>query len=182
MPFTSDAEKAPCWAGEVGELNVTVVTLCEVCAQRVHSGSTRLTLLALGSLLLGLRAITLMLGQYLREIVDVKQLTYLLVRLVIVIPVIAEVVFLLVVLILEFALVVVIHLLKLESLAGEPVNGARNELLLNVLAELVVELEALLNVRRDLVIVFARSLGWRKEVEERLGGNRLLDDAGLLGV
>jgi hypothetical protein len=44
-------------------------------------------------------------------------------------------------------------MLELESLASEPVDGAGNELLLDVLTELVVKLELLLNVLVDLLVV-----------------------------
>jgi hypothetical protein len=43
--------------------------------------------------------------------------------------------------------------LKLESLTSEPVDGAGNELLLDVLTELVVELELLLDVLINLLVV-----------------------------
>jgi len=43
--------------------------------------------------------------------------------------------------------------LELQGLAGEPVDGAGNELLLDVLTELVVQLELLLDVLVNLLIV-----------------------------
>jgi hypothetical protein len=43
--------------------------------------------------------------------------------------------------------------LELQSLAGEPVDGAGNELLLDVLTELVVKLELLLDVLVNLLVV-----------------------------
>jgi hypothetical protein len=71
----------------------------------------------------------------------------------------------------------------LKSLAGEPVDSAGDELLLDVLTELVVELEALLDVGGGIVVllVLGRARGV-EEVEERLCGNGLLDNAGLLCV
>lgn len=143
-----------------------------------------LTLLALGSLLLRLRAITLyaLVRSFLLRLGDLAVATYLLIRLVVLVPVVTEVILLLIVLVLEFALVVVIELLELKSLAGEPVDSTGDELLLDILAELVVQLQTLLDVGRDLVIIVGRGLGWREKVEERLGGDRLLDNAGLLRV
>ena len=70
----------------------------------------------------------------------------------------------------------------MQGLAGEPVNGAGDELLLDVLTKLVVELETLLDVGGGVVVLVLRGLGWVEEVEERLCRNRLLDDTGLLGV
>ena len=56
--------------------------------------------------------------------------------------------------ILELVLVEVVHaVLELQSLAGEPVDGAGNELLLDVLTELVVKLELLLDVLVNLLVV-----------------------------
>lgn len=112
---------------------------------------------------------------------DLAVATYLLIRLVLV-PVVTEVILLLIVLVLEFALVVVVELLELKSLAGEPVDSTGDELLLDILAELVVQLQTLLDVGRDLVIIVGRGLGWREKVEEGLGRDRLLDNAGLLRV
>lgn len=74
------------------------------------------------------------------------------------------VVIILVVLILELVLVEVIEaLLELQRLAGEPVDSARDELLLDVLAELVVKLELGLNVGCN-IVVFVR--WWCCRVEE----------------
>ena len=88
----------------------------------------------------------------------------------------------LVVLIIKVLEVILIELLESEGLAGEPVDGAGNELLLDVFPELVVELETLLDVGSSIVVVLNRGLGWGEEVEERLCGDGLLDDTGLLGV
>ena len=87
----------------------------------------------------------------------------------------------LVILIIEVTEVVLIELLKGEGLASEPVDGPGNQLLLDVLTELVVELQAVLNIRGSIIIIVRRRLRGREEVEEGLGRDRLLDDAGLLG-
>jgi hypothetical protein len=88
----------------------------------------------------------------------------------------------LVVLIIKVLEVILIVLLESEGLAGEPIDGAGNELLLDVLPELVVELETLLDVGSSIVVILNRGLGRGEEVEERLCRNGLLDNAGLLGV
>jgi hypothetical protein len=54
----------------------------------------------------------------------------------------------------------------LQSLASEPVDGTGDELLLDVLAELVVELETLLDVRGSIVLLILWGRGWVEEVEE----------------
>jgi hypothetical protein len=107
---------------------------------------------------------------------------YLVVWLLILVTVVAELILILVVLIFELALVEVLNVLILQSLAGEPVDGAGNELLLDVLAKLVVELETLLNVGGSIILIVLRGLWGVEEVEERLRGDGLLDDARLLGV
>lgn len=97
--------------------------------------------------------------------------------------VIVEVVLVLVVLVFKLVLVeVVAKLLKLQRLAGEPVNGARDQLLLDVLAESVVKLEALLDVRGGVVVVLGGRGRWGEEVEKGLLRDGLLDDTRLLGV
>jgi len=75
-------------------------------------------------------------------------------------------------------------LLVAERLAGEEVDRARDDALLEVLADLVVELEALLDVFVDVlvVVVLGRQLGWAEEGEERLGRDDLFDDARLVRV
>ena len=52
----------------------------------------------------------------------------------------------LVFLVIEFAVFGVIEFFKCQGFAREPVNGARNKLLFDVLAQLVIELETFLNV------------------------------------
>lgn len=106
--------------------------------------------------------------------------SYLIIRLLVLIAV-AGLVLVLIVFILEVALIKLIKVLVLKSLAGEPINGMRDELLLDDLSELVVQFKALLNVSGGIIIVL-RGLGGVEEVEERVCGNSLLDHAGLLGV
>lgn len=103
--------------------------------------------------------------------------------LLVIVVILAEIIIILVIFVLKFAFkIVLVNLLVCESLAGEPVDGTGDELLLDILAELVVQFEALLDVRGSVVVVLSRSLGRGEEVEERLGGDGLLDDAGLLRV
>ena len=81
-------------------------------------------------------------------------LSYLIVVFLLFVIVVTVLVVIEVVLILEVILVKVVHaVLELKSLAGEPVDGAGNELLLDVLTELVVKLELLLNVLIDLLVI-----------------------------
>lgn len=117
-----------------------------------------------------------------RASVDTQGAYIILVGLLVLVTVLAEVI--LVVVIFEVLLVeiLLIHLLEGESLSGEPVNGAGDQLLLDVLAELVVELEALLNVRGSVIVLLAGCVGWGEEVEERLGRDGLLDDTRLFCV
>ena len=89
----------------------------------------------------------------------------------------------LVVLVLELILVEVIKtVLELQRLAGEPIDGAWDELLFDVFSKLVVKLELGFDLLVDLLFVI---LWWRsrvEEVKERWRWNSLLDDAGLLRV
>ena len=72
--------------------------------------------------------------------------TYLIVTLIIIlVPIVAELI-LVIILIFEALLIEIIKLLVLQCLASEPVHSAGNQLLLDVLAELVVELKALLDI------------------------------------
>ena len=73
-------------------------------------------------------------------------------------------------------------MLELQRLASEPVDGAGDELLLDVFAELVVELQLRFDLLVDLLFVILRWRGRVEEVEEGWRGNGLLDDAGLLCV
>ena len=85
-----------------------------------------------------------------REICD----SYLVVLFLLIVVLVAVLIKVLIVLILELVLVEVVHaVLELQSLACEPVDGAGNELLLDVLTELVVELELLLDVLVNLLVV-----------------------------
>ena len=109
--------------------------------------------------------------------------SYLILVLILVILIVVLVVIILVIFVLEVILVEVVHaLLELQSLASDPVNGTWDELFLDVLTELVVELKLGLNVVVNLLVVILR---WRRrveKVEEGWGWDRLLDNAGLLGV
>jgi hypothetical protein len=76
-------------------------------------------------------------------------------------------------------------LLIAEGLAGEVVDSTRDDLLLEVLAELVVHLEAAVELLELLLVdvllleLLARwGLGGLEEVEERVGGDDFTDDAG----
>ncbi len=76
----------------------------------------------------------------------------------------------LVVLIVKVGIVEVVEVLVLERLAGEKVDGVRDDAVLEVLADLVVELETLVQlVEVGLVIVqlaVLGRLGWVEKVEE----------------
>jgi hypothetical protein len=94
--------------------------------------------------------------------------------------VVVVVVIVFIVLVLEFALeVILVDLLENESLAGEPVDRTRDELLLDVLAKLVVQLETLLDILGSDLVLVGRGLGRGEEVEEGFGRDSLLDDTGL---
>ena len=86
-----------------------------------------------------------------------------------------------IILVLKLRIIGILILLKLQGLASEPINGARDKLLLDVLAKLVVKLETLLDVGRSILVLVWSSRG-AEEVEEGLSGDRLLDDTGLLGI
>lgn len=105
-----------------------------------------------------------------------------LVGLLILVTVLAEVVLVVIILKVFLVKVLLVHLLEGQSLSGEPVDGAGDQLLLDVLTELVVELEALLNVGGSIIVLLAWCVGWGEEVEEGLGGNGLLDDTRLFCV
>jgi hypothetical protein len=72
-------------------------------------------------------------------------------------------------------------LLILEGFAGEPIHGTWDQLLLDVLAKLVVDFEALFDIGSAFVLLRWR-LWWVEEVKERLAWDGLADNAGLLGV
>lgn len=87
---------------------------------------------------------------------------YVVIRLLLVIVLLAQVILILVVVIVKVGTLEVIirELLEGESFTGEPVDSTGNKLLLDVLAELIVELKALLDVGLGiLVIVIGGSLG-----------------------
>ena len=107
---------------------------------------------------------------------------YLFVALVVLISVLVILVFILILLVLEFCLVEFVKLLELQRFASEPINGTRDQLFLDVLAELVVEFETLLDIRGRILVVFCRWLGWREKVEEGLARDSFADNASLLGV
>ncbi len=77
---------------------------------------------------------------------------------------------------------VLVVLLVPEGLAGEEVDRAGHDALLEVLADLVVELELLVNVLVQLVVLLGGHLGRAEEGEERVCRDRLLDDPGLVRV
>lgn len=104
------------------------------------------------------------------------------VGLLILIAVLAEVVLIIVLIEVLLVKLVLVHLLESEGLSSKPVDGTGNELLLNVLTQLVVKLEALLNVGSGIVVVLGGCIGGREEVEKRLGGNSLLDNTSLFCV
>lgn len=141
-----------------------------------------LTLLALSSFLFRLRGIVLHGVSTCGVFRGCTGSYIVLVRLLVLITVITEVIILLVILEVLLVKVFLIKLLESESLTREPVDGTRNQLLLDILAQLVVQLEALLNVGCSILVVLSRCLGRGEEVEERLCWNGLLDDAGLLRV
>lgn len=115
---------------------------------------------------------------------------YLVVGVILIVLIVTQIILILVFLVIKLVTleVTLVELFKAKSLAGEPVDSTRNELLLDVLTKLVVKLKALLNLRANLgllvifLIIITGGLRWREEVEERLCGNCLLDNAGLLRV
>jgi hypothetical protein len=141
----------------------------------------RLALLAVGRLLLGLGSIILhLVSQLLRSRVSGKAHIVLIGLLLIIVILVIIVVVVLIILI-KVLQIVLIELLKGKSFARKPVNGTWNKLLLDVLAELVVELQTLLDIGGGIIVLLGRGLRGGEEVEEGLGGDGLLDDAGLLG-
>jgi hypothetical protein len=91
---------------------------------------------------------------------------YLVVFLVLVI--IIPFVFIIVIIVLEVVLVVVIKsVLELQCFSGKPIDGPRNELLLDVLSELVVQLELGFKLVIDvLIVLIGRWCGRVEEIEE----------------
>lgn len=80
--------------------------------------------------------------------------TYVFVRLLLLVVVLAQVI-LVVLVILEVARldVVIVNFLVGESLSSKPVNGTGDQLLLNILPELIVEFQTFLNVRNCVVVI-----------------------------
>ena len=78
---------------------------------------------------------------------------------------------------------VLVQFLELKSLSSEPVNRTRNELLLDVFSQLIVEFKTFLDIRCSVIVVFVCwCLWWREEVEEGFCWNSLLNNTGLLCV
>lgn len=113
----------------------------------------RLALLALSRLLLGLGPIVLSSISTVFERVKSEHSYLLLLRLILVILAGIIVLLILVVLVIEVAEIVLIDLLESEGLTREPINGPGDQLLLDILPELVVELQAILNIRGSVVII-----------------------------
>ena len=89
--------------------------------------------------------------------------TYLLVRLFFVIAVLASIVVFVVIFVLEVTFFkVIIDLLELQRLSSEPIDRARNEFFLDVLAELIIKFQALFNIRSGVIFVCFWSF-WRIE-------------------
>ena len=112
-----------------------------------------------------------------------KPRSYLIVRFVVVVFAAGVILILVIILIIEIGIVeIVIDFLEMKSVAGEPVNGTGNELFFNVFAELIVQLEAFLDVGCDgFIVLTLRRLWWVEEVKEGVGWDGLLENAGLLG-
>lgn len=89
-----------------------------------------------------------------------------LIGLLVLVTVLAQVVLIIIVLKVFLVEVLLVHLLESEGLSGEPIDRAGNQLLLDVLTKLVVELEALLNVRGGVIVLLTWCVGWGEEVEE----------------
>jgi len=110
------------------------------------------------------------------------RLAHFFVTLLVLISVLVIFIFVLIVFFLEFCFVELIELLKLQRFASEPIDGTRDQLLLDVFAELVVEFETLFDIGRCVLVAFGRWFGRGEKVEEGLARNSLADNASLLGV
>lgn len=85
---------------------------------------------------------------------------YIFVGFLFVILVLIQVIVIFVILVLKVGFIEIItEGLESQSLSSEPVNGTGYQLLLDVLTESVVELEALLDILRGIVILVSRRLG-----------------------
>jgi hypothetical protein len=109
--------------------------------------------------------------------------SYIIIGLILVVMILALVIFLIIFILKISFFHILIEFLKLKSLTSKPVNSAGNELLLDVLAQLIVEFKTLLDIARSIIVVIVRwCLGRRKEVEEGLSWYCLLNNPGLLCV
>ena len=91
--------------------------------------------------------------------------TYFLVRVVLFVVVVAVIV-ILVVLVLKVVFLVLVQLLEGQGFAREPVNSPRDELFLDVFAELIIELQPLLDVVFFRIIIVGWWLRRTEEVEK----------------
>lgn len=112
----------------------------------------RLALLALSGFLLGLGPVILSSISTVSKAESERSYLFLL-RLILIIFAGIIILLILVVLLIKVGEVVLINLLKGEGLASEPVDGPGNQLLLNIFTELVVKLQAILNIRGSIVII-----------------------------
>lgn len=110
--------------------------------------------------------------------------SYVFLRIILIILVLTQIIIvILIIFVLKIGFIqIVAERLELQRLTCEPIDGTRNELLLDVLAERVVELQALFDVGCSIVILVRWRLGRREEVEKGVRWDGLLDNAGLLGV
>ncbi len=141
-----------------------------------------LALLAFSGLLLWLRSIILEVQSDCGLSIHLK-VTYIIVRLILVV-ILVILIFFFVILVLKIAFFqILIQLLKLKSLTREPVDSTRDELFLDVLAQLVIKLKTLFDIGgRIIIVLISWCLGGSKEVEEGLSWDSLLNYTGLLGV
>lgn len=112
-----------------------------------------------------------------------KKDTYVLI-IVILIIVLIIVLLIILIIVLKIVIVLVTAILVLEGLASEPVNGAGDDTVLELLAQTVVSLKLLINVLILLdILVLVLGGNWgSEEGEEGLGGDSLLDDTGLVSA
>ena len=95
----------------------------------------------------------------------------------------------LIVFVVVVVIIVLFHHIVLEGLSGEVINGFGNDLFLDVLAELVIQLELLIQfvevILVDLVVVYGFLCGrdgGSEEVEEGLGGAGFANQPCAIGV
>jgi hypothetical protein len=148
------------------------------------SFSCRSALLALGSFLSGLSR-TILSCRISSKTSNYSFLgAYLFISLFLVIVVLTQVIFVILIVIEAARLkLVVVKLLESKSFTREPINRTGNKFLLDILSKLVIQLQAVLdircNVRIFVLVIFLRRCGRIEEKEEGLGRYRLFDDAGL---